>query len=67
MTQEIQDLIKKRNNAIKNMNRQKRKMALARHTRKDIRVRPEYWEQVARDYSREIAKLKKIELNNSEL
>lgn len=64
---QIQDLIEKRDKAIRNMKRQKLSSILARHTRRDIRVRPEYWEQVARDYSREIARLKKIELNNSEL
>lgn len=65
--EQLQDQIKKRDRAIANAKRQRRKMKLSKHTKKEARIRPEFWEQVARDCSREITRLRKIQLDNSEL
>jgi hypothetical protein len=54
----ILELEQKRKAALKNAARQRRKQILAQGTNKFVRVRPEFWEQVARGYADEICKLK---------
>lgn len=50
----IKELFKKRDNANKNAKRIRAKLIALQGTNYNPRVRPEFWEQVARDYENEI-------------